>query len=115
VGSIRRSGGAAVATGASGGDSLKYGEFEPKAITASTAHCEPQQRQGEIASLSNQMEEAHEEAELNLLMLEQALEEVDFYYLALQQKEQLLQSQQQQLQRAEVLIQALLERLEQQG
>ncbi len=84
-------------------------------ITTTSAHSDPQQLQGEIASLSSQLEEARDEAELNLLMLQQAQEELEFYFLAHQQQEQLLQSQQLQLERAEALIQALLERLEQQG
>jgi hypothetical protein len=65
--------------------------------------------------LNSQLEEARDEAELNLLMLQQAQEELEFYLLAHQQQEQLLHRQQQQLKRGEALIQALLERLEQQG
>lgn len=84
-------------------------------ITATSAHSDPQQLQGEIAGLQSQLEEARDEAELNLLMLQQVQEELEFYFLAHQQQEQALLSQQQQLQRAEALIQAMLERLEQQG
>ena len=85
-------------------------------ITTSTAHSEScADLQQQVASLSSQLEEARDEAELNLLMLQQAQEELEFYFLAHQKQEQLLQSQQQQLQRAEALIAALLERLEQQG
>jgi len=65
----------------------------------------------EINSLRSQLEEARDEAELNLLMLQQVQEELEFYFLAHQQQEQLLERQRQQLQRAETLIQALLERL----
>jgi hypothetical protein len=84
-------------------------------ITTSTAHSETDDLQQQLASLNSQLEEARDEAELNLLMLQQAQEELEFYFLAHQKQEQLLQSQQQQLQRAEALIAALLERLEQQG
>jgi hypothetical protein len=85
-------------------------------ITTSTAHSESAaDLQQQVASLSSQLEEARDEAELNLLMLQQVQEELEFYFLAHQNQEQLLQGQQQQLQRAEALIQALLERLEQQG
>lgn len=88
-------------------------------ITTSAAHSETGTETGElqqqVASLNSQLEEARDEAELNLLMLQQVQEELEFYFLAHQQQEQVLQSQQQQLQRAEALIQALLERLEQQG
>jgi hypothetical protein len=85
-------------------------------ITTSTAHSESgADLQQQVASLSSQLEEARDEAELNLLMLQQVQEELEFYFLAHQKQEQLLQGQQQQLQRAEALIQALLERLEQQG
>ena len=84
-------------------------------ITATSALSDPQQLQGEIAGLQSQLDEARDEAELNLLMLQQVQEELEFYFLAHQQQEQTLQSKQQQLQRAEALIQAMLERLEQQG
>lgn len=85
------------------------------ALTAIPVGHDPQQLQAEISSLSSQLEEARDEAELNLLMLQQVQEELEFYFLAHQQQEQLLERQRQQLQRAETLIQALLERLEQQG
>lgn len=85
------------------------------ALTASPVGHDPQQLQAEISSLSSQLEEARDEAELNLLMLQQVQEELEFYFLAHQQQEQLLDRQRQQLQRAETLIQALLERLEQQS
>lgn len=80
-------------------------------ISVSSSSTDPQHVQGEIASLSSQLEEARDEAELNLLMLQQVQEELEFYFLAHQQQEQLLQKQAQQLARAEALIQALLERL----
>lgn len=85
------------------------------ALTASPVGHDSQQLQAEITSLNSQLEEARDEAELNLLMLQQVQEELEFYFLAHQQQEQLLDKQRQQLQRAETLIQALLERLEQQG
>ena len=83
--------------------------------STSSSGADPQTLQAEIASLSSQLEEARDEAELNLLMLQQVQEELETYFLAHQQQEQLLQQQRQQLHRAEGLIQALLERVEQQG
>ncbi len=80
-------------------------------ISVSSSSTDPQ----DIASLNSQLEEARDEAELNLLMLQQVQEELKFYFLAHQKQEQLLQKQAEQLQRAEGLIQALLERVEQQG
>ncbi|MDM7937760.1 MAG: hypothetical protein QUV06_09915 [Cyanobium sp. CZS 48M] len=59
------------------------------------------------------LEEANDEAELNLLMLQQVQEELEFYFLAHQDQEQQLERHRQQMGRAETLIQALLERLEQ--
>jgi hypothetical protein len=84
-------------------------------ISAPSSSSDPQTLQAEIASLSSQLEEARDEAELNLLMLQQVQEELEFYFLDHQQQEQLLQQQRQQLERAEGLIQALLERVEQQA
>ena len=78
-------------------------------------YCNGQTLQAEIASLSSQLEEARDEAELNLLMLQQVQEELEFYFMDHQQQEQLLQQQRQQLERAEGLILALLERVEQQA
>jgi len=90
-------------------------KVSPMSESTTRTTADPHQLQGEIAGLSSQLEEARDEAELNLLMLQQAQEELEFYFLGHQQQEQLLQSQQKQLQRAEALIQALLERVEQQG
>jgi hypothetical protein len=84
------------------------------AISTVSANADPQELQARVASLGSQVEEARDEAELNLLMLQQVREELEFYFLAQQQQEQLLEQQRHQLQRAEALIQALLERLEQQ-
>lgn len=71
------------------------------AILTSNLSTDPQKLQGEMASVSLQLEEARDEAELNLLMLQQVQEELEFYFLAHQQQEQLLQKQGQQLERAE--------------
>ena len=69
--------------------------------------------QAERDSLLMQLEEARDEAELNLLMLQQVQEELKFYFLAHQQQDQQLQQQREAMARAEALIEALLERLEQ--
>lgn len=66
----------------------------------------------ELASLREQLEEARDEAELNLLQLQQVQEELEFYFLAHQEQQQLLEKHRQEEKRAEVLIAALLERLE---
>jgi len=68
----------------------------------------------QLASLEVQLEEARDEAELNLLMLQQTQEELEHYYLAHQQQDLVLQRQRQALARAETLIQALLERVKRQ-
>lgn len=71
--------------------------------------------QEQIASLQSQLEEARDEAELNLLMLQQVQEELEFYFLAHQQQEQQLGQHRQEQARAASLIEALLERIEQQA
>ena len=86
-----------------------------RAISTASASADPQELQAQIGSLSSQLEEARDEAELNLLMLQQVQEQLEFYFLSHQEQEQQLQLQRHQLQRAEALIQALLERVEQQG
>jgi len=85
------------------------------AISTASAGADPEELQAQINSLKSEVDEARDEAELNLLMQQQVQEELEFYFLAHQQQDQLLQQQRQQLQRAEALIQALLERVEQQG
>lgn len=84
-------------------------------ISTTSAGVGSEQLHGQIGSLTSQLEQAQDEAELNLLMLQQAQEELEFYFLAHQQQDQLLQQQRLLLQRAEALIKALLERLEPQG
>lgn len=79
--------------------------------TSSTT-TDPQDLAAEIASLQGQLEEARDEAELNLLQLQQVQEELEFYFLAHQELQQLLEQHRQAEQRAEVLIAALLERVE---
>ncbi|MCP9931922.1 hypothetical protein KBY82_14150 [Cyanobium sp. AMD-g] len=73
---------------------------------------DPQALAAEIISLQGQLEEARDEAELNLLQLQQVQEELAFYFLAHQEQLQLLEQHQQEERRAEVLIAALLERIE---
>ena len=69
----------------------------------------------QILELNAQLEEARDEAELNLLMLQQVQEELEFYFLSQQKQGQVIDEQRQQLSRAEALIEALLERLEHQS
>jgi len=68
----------------------------------------------DLAGLEAQLEEARDEAELNLLMLQQVQEELESYFLAYQQQQAVLQQQREALARAETLIKALLERVERQ-
>ena len=69
----------------------------------------------QILELNAQLEEARDEADLNLLMLQQVQEELEFYFLSQQKQGQVIYEQRQQLSRAEALIEALLERLEHQS
>ncbi len=69
----------------------------------------------EVASLQQELEEARDEAELNLLQLQQVQEELEFYFLAHQEQQSLLQRYQQEQLRAEALIAGLLEQLESRG
>jgi hypothetical protein len=62
--------------------------------------------------LQQELEEARDEAELNLLQLQQVQEELEFYFLAHQEQQTLLQRHQQEQLRAEALIAGLLEQLE---
>jgi len=62
--------------------------------------------------LQQELEEARDEAELNLLQLQQLQEELEFYFLAHQEQQTLLQRHQQEQLRAEALIAGLLEQLE---
>ncbi len=66
-------------------------------------------------SLRQELEEARDEAELNLLQLQQVQEELEFYFLAHQQQQGLLERFGQEAQRAEGLIAALVEQLEARG
>ncbi len=76
---------------------------------------DPEALAAENASLKGQLEEAREEAELNLLQLQQVQEELEFYFLAHQELQQLLEQHRQEERRAEALIAALLERIEAAG
>jgi hypothetical protein len=62
--------------------------------------------------LQQELEDARDEAELNLLQLQQVQEELEFYFLAHQEQQTLLQRHQQEQLRAEALIAGLLEQLE---
>jgi len=66
----------------------------------------------EIASLKAQLQEARDEAELNLLQLQQVQEELEYYFQSNQDLQLQLEQHQQEEWRAEVLIMALLERIE---
>ena len=90
---------------------LKLSLMSETSSTVTSA--DPRQLQAEIDSLRLQLEEARDEAELNLLQLQQVQEELEFYFLAHQQQDQLLQGHREQAARAGALIEALLERLEQ--
>ena len=67
----------------------------------------------EVESLRRQLQEARDDAELNLLMLQQTKQQVDVLRTTCEEDQQLLKGYQEQLARAESLITALLERLEQ--
>jgi hypothetical protein len=71
---------------------------------------DPLQRQ--LEALQQQLEEARDEAELNLLQLQQVQEELEFYFLAHQEQAQELTRYRQLQQQAETLVEALLARLE---
>jgi hypothetical protein len=68
--------------------------------------------ESQIAALQQQLEEARDEAELNLLLLQQVQEELEFYFLAHQEQAQELSRYHQLQQQAEVLVDTLLTRLE---
>lgn len=66
----------------------------------------------QLLSLQQQLEEARDEAELNLLQLQQVQEELEFYFLAHQQQAEELARYRQLLQHTEALVDAVLQRLE---
>ena len=68
--------------------------------------------QSQLETLQQQLEEARDEAELNLLQLQQVQEELEFYFLAHQEQAQELSRYRQLQQQAEVLVDSLLARLE---
>ena len=68
-----------------------------------------------IDQLRQELEEARDEAELNLLQLQQAHEELEHYFVAHQRQQQELALYGQEAMRAERLIAALLEMLEGRG
>ena len=68
-----------------------------------------------LESLQQQLEEARDEAELNLLQLQQVQEELEFYFLAHQQQAEELNRYRTLQQQAEALVEALLQRLEAAG
>jgi hypothetical protein len=69
----------------------------------------------EIETLQQQLAEARDEAELNLLQLQQVHEELDFYVAAHQQQSAELARYRELQQQAEALIDSLLNRLEGRG
>lgn len=69
----------------------------------------------EIASLRQQLEEARDEAELNLLQLQQVQQELEFYFLSHQQQAEELNRYRTLQQQTEALVDALLLRLENTG
>ncbi len=71
--------------------------------------------ESQIQALEQQLEEARDEAELNLLQLQQVQEELEFYFLAHQQQADELNRYRQVQQQAEALVEALLSRLEAQA
>jgi hypothetical protein len=70
---------------------------------------------GVIDQLRQELEEARDEAELNLLQLQQVQGELDHYFAAQQRQRQELERYAQEAMRAERLIAALLELLEGRG
>ena len=69
----------------------------------------------ELQELQRQLEEARDEAELNLLQLQQVQEELEFYFLAHQKQGSELEHYQRVLHATESLVSTLLTRLEQSG
>jgi hypothetical protein len=68
--------------------------------------------QRQIEALQQQLEEARDEAELNLLQLQQVQEELEFYFLAHQEQSKELSRYRQLQHQVETLVEALLTRLE---
>jgi hypothetical protein len=66
----------------------------------------------QLLALQQQLEEARDEAELNLLQLQQVQEELEFYFLAHQQQAEELARFRKLLQHTEALVDAVLQRLE---
>ena len=73
------------------------------------------QSEVELQALQRQLQEAHDEAELNLLQLQQVQEELEFYFLAHQRQEAELERYRNLLQTTEALVGTLLTRLEKGG
>jgi predicted alpha/beta hydrolase len=70
---------------------------------------------GVIDQLRQELDEARDEAELNLLQLQQVQEELEHYFVAHQRQQQELALYAQEAMRAERLIAALIEMLEGRG
>ena len=66
----------------------------------------------QLQALQQQLEEARDEAELNLLQLQQVQEELEHYFLAHQEQAEELSRYHQLQHQAEALVNALLQRLE---
>ncbi|MCT4363592.1 MAG: hypothetical protein N3Z29_01640 [Synechococcaceae cyanobacterium MAG-AL1] len=71
--------------------------------------------QYQLEALKQELEEAKDQAELNLLQLQQVQEELEFYFLAHQEQQGLLDRYGQEAELAEGLIASLLEQLEARG
>ena len=65
----------------------------------------------QLQALQQQLEEARDEAELNLLQLQQVQEELEFYFLAHKQQAEELARFRQLLQHTEALVDTVLQRL----
>lgn len=66
----------------------------------------------QLQALQQQLEEARDEAELNLLQLQQVQEELEHYFLAHQEQAEELSRYHQLQHQAEALVNTLLQRLE---
>ena len=68
--------------------------------------------ESQLQALQQQLEEAQDEAELNLLQLQQVQEELEYYFLAHQEQAEELSRYRQLQHQAEALVDTLLQRLE---
>lgn len=80
--------------------------------TSQIINSSPGSLQAHIGILQQQLDDARDQAALNLLQLKQVQDELEFYVQAHQHQAQLLQGHHEQALRASALIKALLERIE---